>query len=295
MELQQPMSKRKQGNRIRALCASSPFWAALLCVFLIGACSTVPTPAARRQHADELAAAAGWSPLLIPAGKFTLAAYLSPAQTPGAALAIYIEGDGAAWLNRSTPSADPTPVRATGLELALRHPGGTAAYLARPCQFVASADRHGCQLAYWTEARFGSAVIESTNLAIDALKTRTGAQRVILVGYSGGGAVAALAASRRNDVDRLLTVAGNLDHVIWTKMHGVEPLSGSLNPADSWPQLVDIPQRHWVGDQDKVIDRKVALSFRARFPVGQQPEVVIVPGFDHQCCWAREWPQLLGR
>jgi hypothetical protein len=292
MELQQPMSKPKQGNRIHALCASSPFWVALLCVFLIGACSTVPTPAARRQHADELAAAAGWSPLLIPAGKFTLAAYRSPVQTPGAALTIYIEGDGAAWLNRSTPSADPTPVHATALELALRHPGGTV-YLARPCQFVAGADRHGCQLAYWTEARFASAVIESTSMAIDALKMRVGAQRVILVGYSGGGAVAALVASRRNDVDRLVTVAGNLDHTVWTQLHGVEPLTGSLNPADSWQQLVSIPQVHFVGAQDKVINKEVALSFRARFPIEQQPKVVIVPEFDHQCCWARDWPQLL--
>ena len=73
-------------------------------------------------------------------------------------------------------------------------------------------------------------------------------------------------------------------------MHGADPLTGSLNPADRWRQLVGIPQVHFVGAQDHVMDKQVALAFRNRFPIGHQPEVVIVPGFDHQCCWVRDWP-----
>lgn len=284
-----------QCRRKRMGGARCVLFAALSGVLLLAACSTIPTPAERKQHAETLTAAAGWSRQLIPAGNFTLVAYLSPAKPQNKTLTVYIEGDGAAWLNRSTPSDDPTPVHATGLELALRHPAGAAAYLARPCQFAANADRRGCDAAYWTEARFAPEVIDATGIAIDALKKTAGVERVVLVGYSGGGAVATLAASRRNDVERLVTVAGNLDHAAWTQLHGVWPLAGSLNPADSWRQLVSIPQVHFVGAQDKIVGKEVALSFRARFPTGQQPEVVIVPGFDHRCCWAKNWPQLLGQ
>jgi hypothetical protein len=45
--------------------------------------------------------------------------------------------------------------------------------------------------------------------------------------------VASLVAARRHDVVRLVTVAGNLDHLAWTTLHGVSPLTGSLNPADA--------------------------------------------------------------
>jgi hypothetical protein len=66
-------------------------------------------------------------------------------------------------------------------------------------------------------------VISASNQAVDALKQRYGAQEIVLVGYSGGGAVAALVAARRTDVVRLVTVAGNLDHLAWTHLHSVPP------------------------------------------------------------------------
>ncbi len=286
------MIRRAPGSRMHTGCMNFLLRAALPGILLIGACSTVPAPAERSLHADALAAAAGWDAVRIPAGNFTLAAYLSPARTPGAALTIYIEGDGLAWLNRSTPSSDPTPIRATALELALRQHGGAVAYLARPCQFVTGSERHGCAPRYWTDARFAAEVIDASSIAIDTLKMKVGAQHVILVGYSGGGAVAALVASQRHDVDRLVTVAGNLDHALWTQLHAVAPLARSLNPADRWQQLLAIPQIHFVGAQDHIMDQRVALSFSTRFPKEQQPTVLIVPDFDHQCCWARDWPQL---
>jgi hypothetical protein len=44
--------------------------------------------------------------------------------------------------------------------------------------------------------------------------------------------VAALVAARRTDVDRLVTVAGNLDPTAWAVYQHIQPLTGSLNPAD---------------------------------------------------------------
>lgn len=270
------------------------FTASLVTTILVAGlagCSTIPSPSVRTQQASALALAAGWSFKVLPAGTFNLAAFLSPAAYSSDVLTIYIEGDGAAWLDASSPSDNPTPVRPLGLALALQHRDGPAAYLARPCQYVAGDDARACSVNYWTGARFSTDVIRSENRAVDALKVRYGASRIRLVGYSGGGAVAALIAAERDDVDRLVTIAGNLDHRAWTDAHRLTPLTDSLNPADYWPRLIDIPQIHFVGGKDAVIDGEVAATFVRRFPM-HSPKVVTLPNFDHHNGWAEAWPKL---
>lgn len=260
---------------------------ALFALVLAG-CANL-SPEARRQHADSLAAGTGWQKLRIPTDTFILTAYASQHITQANILTVYIEGDGLAWFNRSTPSADPTPRNPVGLELAMRHPEGAAAYLARPCQYVAAKDAMNCSQKYWTGDRFAPEVIETASQAISTLKQRFGATKLVLVGYSGGGAVAALVAARRNDVAQLVTVAGNLDHRAWTAMHHVVALDKSLNPADDGQSLAGIPQRHFVGERDEVVGPVVAESYTARFPPLQRPKIVTVPKFDHVCCWVEQW------
>jgi dienelactone hydrolase len=261
-------------------------------LFALVACMSIITPQERRQHADTLAAAHGWRELRLPAGKFVLAAYLPESVLKADVLTIYIEGDGLAWLSSSQTSDDPTPLHPVGLELALHHPRGAAVYLARPCQFVEGADARNCSAAYWTGKRFSEEVVHSTDLAVDQLKERFHAQHLQLVGYSGGGAVAALLAARRRDVVLLATVAGNLDHRAWTRLHHVSPLDGSLNPADAWRELTDVPQIHFVGGKDKIVGREVALSYAAHFPDGHRPEIRLIEDFGHTCCWAEKWREL---
>ena len=140
-------------------------------------------------------------------------------------LTVYIEGDGLAWRTRSIPSTNPTPIDPVGLKLALAHPLGNAAYLARPCQYVGGHTARGCDQSYWTNKRFAREVIESSNEALTTLKLEFGARHLQLVGYSGGGAVAALLAAKRDDVIRLVTVAGNLEHLAWTMVPFFEPSS----------------------------------------------------------------------
>ena len=246
-------------------------------------------PESRWQHADQLADKAGWQKLRIPTDKFVLSAYVPKNIAQAATLTVYIEGDGLAWLSRSQASDDPTPRNPVGLELALRHPQGMAAYLARPCQYVEANDVKNCREFYWTRGRFAPDVIEASNQAISVLKKRAGADKLVLVGYSGGGAVAALVAARRNDVVRLVTVAGNLDHRAWTSMHHVPALEESLNPADEWRALLHIPQTHFVGERDEVVGRDVADSYASRFPSDRRPEIVTIPDFDHVCCWVEKW------
>lgn len=267
----------------------------LFILAMLAGCADI-SPQSRWQHAAQLATGAGWRKLRLPTTHFVLAAYVPLSVSPLAAqtgvLTVYIEGDGFAWITASQASADPTPRNPVALELALRHPQGAAAYLARPCQYVEAADARNCQPAFWTDRRFSREVVEASDQAVSLLKQRVGAQRLILVGYSGGGAVAALVAARRSDVVQLVTVAGNLDHRAWTEEHHVPPLTGSLNPADEWRALLNVPQRHFVGARDGIVSRAVVEGYAARFPPAQRPQVISIPGFDHVCCWAEQWGEL---
>lgn len=260
----------------------------------LSSCADI-SPQTRWQHANQLAGTKSWEKLRIPTDRFVMSAYMPKSVAKTDTLTVYIEGDGLAWLNNLMASDDPTPRNPVGLELALRHPLGAAAYLARPCQYVASTDSGECREAYWTNQRFAPEVIEASSQAIDVLKQRAGANKLVLVGYSGGGAVAALVAARRNDVIKLITVAGNLDHASWTAQHHVSPLAGSLNPADEWQALVNLPQWHFVGASDENITRSVADAYASRFPADHRPKVILIPGFDHHCCWAEQWPEIFNQ
>lgn len=241
---------------------------------------------------DAIASARDWQKLRLPAGPSVLTAYTPKQQPRGNTLTIYIEGDGLAWQTRSTPSDDPTPNNPLGLELALRHPDNAVAYLARPCQNVSLADWGGCSEENWTSRRFSSELVKASTEAIDMLKTRSGANKIILVGYSGGGAITALVAANRRDVIQLVTVAGNLDIAAWTDLHRVEPLTGSLNPADYWEKLQNIPQLHFVGSKDQIVPEAITEAYLTRFPPRTKPKSRLIAGYDHVCCWVENWPEL---
>ena len=265
---------------------------------LVGAgCSALPSRQDRQRHADQIVASKGWRSAVIATDHFDILTY---GPSPGAALGpegtltVYIEGDGFAWISGSQPSDDPTPREPVALQMALAQPQGEAAYLARPCQYTmgSSASARVCAQRYWTDERFAPQVIHAESQALDELKRRRGASRLILVGYSGGGAVAALLAARRTDVDALVTVAGNLDHRAWAGLHGARPLQGSLNPIDEAHKLVHLAQWHLAGAQDRVVPPQIARSFVERLGAAPMAVLAVEPGFDHACCWAREWPRL---
>ncbi|GAB7128667.1 alpha/beta hydrolase [Silvimonas sp. JCM 19000] len=273
-------------------------WLCVLLSLLMLACRSVPDPTTRCASALALAQAQGWRAQHLHAGAFDLltlgplpTAAASPNVADSASLTIYLEGDGLAWLAPDVPSDDPTPLNPLALRLALAQPQGRAVWLARPCQY-ASAASAGCPRRYWTDARYAPEVIAATDLAISQLKTLYAATQIELVGYSGGGAVAALVAARRNDVTRLVTVAANLDIARWAQLLGLSPLHDSLNPADFAAHLQTTPQWLYVGADDAVVPAAVAESYAARFPVGQRPVISVQAGFDHDCCWVQSWPRL---
>lgn len=257
----------------------------LLLATLVGA------PAAARVSAVDLARQAGWEWTVKTAGTFDLAT----ARRPGArsaVLIVYIEGDGFAYATSGRRSMDPTPTDPLALRLALQQPGsGAVAWLARPCQYGARS--RNCNSDYWSIARFAPEVIESASIALDGLKDDVGgASRLILVGYSGGGALAAILTQRRSDVSALVTVAANLDVGAWTTAHRLTPLSRSIDPAGGAALLSRMPQVHFVGADDRIVGPEIARGFTARMAADAPVTIAIVPSQDHACCWAAGWPTL---
>ncbi|VFQ44488.1 alpha/beta hydrolase [Desulfoluna butyratoxydans] len=232
---------------------------------------------------------AGLETCRIEGKQFTLAA-LAPVHFRFAVLRVYIEGDGLAWRTRRLLSAHPSPVNPTALNLMLADPIHDKAYLARPCQYLQT---DACHPRYWSTYLFAPEVISDMDRALDALKALGGYDRLELVGFSGGGAMAALLSAGRDDVDSLTTVAGNLDTEAFCRIHGLSPLAGSMNPADVAELLATIPQRHFVGKDDTVIPPVVCDSFVSRMAPCIAPSPVLVDHVTHQGGWEAQWPFLL--
>lgn len=259
---------------------------------LVAGCASLPSPGERSALADDLAARQGWVARNVAAGKFALRTYAPQTFTPAETLTVYLEGDGFAWVTSTQPSLDPTPRNPLALRLALAQPTGNVAYLARPCQYV-DAERTGCATRYWTTQRFAPEVVVASEIAIDDLKQRSGASKLVLVGYSGGAAVAALLASRRDDVIRLVTVAGNLDHRAWSRYHHVSNLDGSLNPADEARRVASLAQTHFLGGRDRVIPPVLAKKWPPGFIGNDGDNLFVIPEFNHDCCWPERWANLI--
>jgi pimeloyl-ACP methyl ester carboxylesterase len=263
----------------------------LLLLPLFGGCTPALNPfISRGEHADRLAA--GWQKLGFRTQHFDLMGYARIAQPESPDIAVFIEGDGLAYLGRSEISPDPTPERPTALELAVRHPTPNVLYLARPCQYGPDPTRRrGCDPVYWTIGRFAPEAVSAMNQAVDQFVVARRFSRLSLYGYSGGGTMAALLAARRKDVVALVTVAGVLDHQAWTSHFGDAPLRLSLNPTDFVAQLRSLPQRHFVGQRDDTVPALVAQSYLRRARLGDAA-LTLVPRADHTCCWADLWSEL---
>jgi dienelactone hydrolase len=256
---------------------------------LLSGCTTIHDP---YLAAEQIASSHGWQREIVETNRFDLLAYH---RLRGAVdeLTIYLEGDGNAWHTRYHLSSDPTPRTPLVLELAAQDPSNNLVYLARPCQYVIQ-DGHGrnCRSEYWSKARFGSEVVNALDEAITRLKAQSEASRIHLVGYSGGGGLAVLIAANRNDIASLRTIAGNLNHIEFTKHHRVSPLTESLNPADFAEAVSMIPQIHFSGEKDRTIPKSIAEGFMARLPEKNCATLVPVKGVSHSKGWQDVWPDL---
>lgn len=274
------MNKKRAGLAIAALINLS--------FLLIGCVSADP-----RQQANEIAARSGLLSKNLQTEPFLIATW-SRIVPPVNSLRVYIEGDGFAWKSRTQASDDPTPRNPTGLMLAAADKSDNVLYLARPCQFIGPPLPVSCSVSWWTNKRFSPEVIDVMDNVLSQVVTRYPGVKLELVGYSGGGNIAALLAARRSDVHSLRTVAGNLDVAYVNALHHVTAMPDAVNAIDSASALRTLPQIHFSGDADKTVPPTVARRFQ-RAVGGHCTQVDVVSGMAHGSDWAAIWPQLLAK
>lgn len=261
---------------MRAACASLT-----LAVALAGCVS----PA---RQAQFQAHRAGLTPLVLQGGAFELRAF-AVERPPRDLLTVFIDGDGSPWVDGGRRvSADPTPRTPLALALAAETPGSVL-YLGRPCYFALQ-QRPLCSPDLWTSRRYAPVVVASLVAAASRYATAHRFGRILLIGYSGGGTLAALMARDVPEAVGLVTIAGNLDPAAWARLHGYLPLTGSLDPASGHPGR-DLPQWHLVGGRDTNVPFSVVERYFAQNPSAR---ILHYPRFDHVCCWTRVWPQVIG-
>lgn len=247
------------------------------------------------QHRYQLAleiAESKFQPIYYQTDPFRLLAWEPSDVRPVKKLRIYIEGDGFAWLNRYQPSVDSTPTDPIALRLAVADSALDVLYLARPCQYVPLTDPP-CSPLIWTQHRFHPAVLASYQQVLDQIKTKWEVKQFELIGFSGGGVIAALLAAQRSDVSLLVTVAAPLSLNAWIAHHNVSPLVGSLNPMDFMVELRKIPQCHFVGIADTVMPKKIVDDYQKQLASDQS--YVFLEKNSHEHGWIEAWQQTLIR
>lgn len=201
---------------------------------------------------------------------------------------VYFEGDGLAWITRNRISSNPTPITPTAFKLMLTDESKCSIYLARACQYT---NDSVCTKKDWTSHRFSKKIVESTNEAMNTLKNEYKNKTFTMIGYSGGAAIAALISNKREDVETLITIAGNLNTTLWTDIKNITPLNG-LNPSDYTNNLKNINQYHLIGNDDNVIPKEILISYLNNF---SDKSKIVYKTIDttHSCCWENEFKKLI--
>ena len=251
----------------------------LILTFALAACQNAP------QRIDKIAEDSGLTKTILNGDPFKHVVYQKTGKNSGV-LHIYIDGDGSPWRNGQFIADDPTPRQPLALAL-MAQDSSPSIYLGRPCYFGLS-NQANCESKYWTSDRYSSIVVVSMASAANSYIQSRKFSRVVLIGHSGGGTLAVLLADKIQKVTQVITIAANLDTLQWTRYHHYLPLAGSLNPYND-AKLADIDHTHYVGDEDKVISKELAIDF-----VNKHGGLLrVIKGFTHHCCWKKRWPIIL--
>lgn len=249
----------------------------------VGLAACVPDSIEDATPLADAHASHGLSLVLDTTGFDIMGQYFAP-QTAGQTrrLWVVIEGDGARWRGGLPPS-DPTPRHPMGPSLLQVLPKGDARlYLARPCQYLPSAMLSRCAPKYWSTSRFSNQIVAAYDVLIN--QHRHGANQVILVGFSGGGVLAAELALRRPDLAGLITIAAPLDLVQWSAFHGVPNPASPTPPINLLSRLAALPvQKLFLfGGRDTVVPNAATRRVRQILP----PETIqVLPSYKHTSRW----------
>jgi len=253
-------------------------------LLLFYGCSAMNDPMERYSASKNISLKHHWEEKNIDTGQFILKSFESPYHVNESDIVtVFIEGDGFSWINRYTPSDNPTPKNPLALKIAINLNLNNSAYLSRPCQNVFQDEFKNCSESMWTTNRFNQTILNSMDIAVSEIKKSYHAKKIKLVGYSGGGVIALLLADNRDDVVEVITIASNIDTDSWSEYHHLTPLNVT-NPA-LLKNLYTLSQTHFVGSDDSIVPPQIAESFLSRYPANHLQTIKILKGYDHSCCW----------
>jgi len=264
----------------------------LLLLFFGISCSYDPV-SSRLKNANQIAFSNSLQKSLVKTDDFFIMTYqkITSDKQP---LNVYIEGDGFAWAAPGRLSVNPTPRNPVALKLASVDESQNVAYLARPCQYIDFDQDALCESKYWHKSKYSKKVVKSISQAIDSIKRDNDIKAVNLIGFSGGGGIAAILGALRDDVVSIRSVAGNLDHVSFNNYHKVDQLDDSLNAADFTDGLKNIPQLYISGTNDKVVPSFIAENFVKKIDSKNGcANVHTLKGVNHHDGWERHWNKLI--
>jgi len=242
---------------------------------------------------DAQAAALGLHRTVLAGAAFRHVVYRNDG-VPTPILHVYIDGDGSPWI-AGQPAIDPTPRNALVLRLMAQDPARSV-YVGRPCYDGTGADVGdgtgagvACSARFWTTDRYAAAVVASMASVVRQQMEDGRYRGVGWFGHSGGGTLTVLLARVIPQTAWVVTVAAVLDTRSWAAAVAHDDLGGSLDPVDGPPLPPGIRQRHYAGADDRVVPP--GLMARPARQLGST--LIVVPGFDHVCCWEHGWPAIL--
>lgn len=203
-------------------------------------------------------------------------------------LHVYLDGDGTPWRTDTRIADDPTSRNPLILEMMAKDPAA-AVLLGRPCYYGLSRSLL-CNESLWTSHRYAAEVVVSMNAAIQQWMASKKINHLVLIGYSGGGALATLLATHLEKTSVVITIAANLDIEAWSRHHGYSSPAASLNPAKDTHIPASVRQIHLAGLQDENVSAEIIESFSR---TQKNALYLQFSEYDHVCCWLDIWTDIL--
>lgn len=246
----------------------------------LSACVTSPSALFQQQSS-----ALGLTEASIKTSLFELAIFENKVLSNNAILHVYLEGDGVPFIQNRFVNSDPTSTKATTLSLIKQDPTNSV-LIGRPC-YHGKNSTPCSDSKWWTSHRYSTEVVNAMASAINTYNTE--GNQVVLIGFSGGGALAMLMANQIKNIEKIITISANLDTLAWTSYHAYSPLLGSLNPISYLESNQGIKQLHLLGERDKNVPHRLWSDKL----IGANSNIISHPEFTHHCCWSSIWPKVL--
>ncbi|MGH1470354.1 MAG: alpha/beta fold hydrolase [Cellvibrionaceae bacterium] len=282
----------KLGVGIFSFCRLNPLRTPLIIMGVLSVCISCSSPVNRLQHqAEQLGLK---EKTVQTTNNHLIKSYYSKSleeKLNNQLVFVYLEGDGRPWSKRMGPNNDPNTHQSVVLPLLIQAMNETkeaGIYLSRPCYGIDPMPEN-CNQKWWTSHRYSKQVVDEMDEALTQLKNVFNIEKMVLVGHSGGGALAMLLANKRkhnDEIEAVITLAGNLDHTTWTNYFHYLPLHGSLNVIDEPPLPSNIIRWHFAGNKDTTVPIEIIREVTQK---DEDAKLIELENVDHTCCWHSRW------